>query len=167
MEPETTISAKDAAIFEQRPPKRALGSDELVAHLTARTIGVLATVNANGYPHLSTVIYAWDPNARLIRISTRANRAKSKNAASDHHAALFVEGPDTWSFVVAEGDVELSPTSTEPGDATGRELLGIFPQADSAAEAAFLEEQVAEERVVIRLHANRLYGDIIEPSPPG
>jgi PPOX class probable F420-dependent enzyme len=166
MAPETTISDKDAAIFEQRPPKRALGSDELLAHLSARTIGVLATVNAHGYPHLSTVIYTWDPDARLIRISTRANRAKAKNAARDHHAALYVEGPDMWSFVVAEGDVELSPTSTEPGDATGRELLGIFPQADAAAEAAFLDEQVAEERVVVRLHANRLYGDIIELSTP-
>jgi PPOX class probable F420-dependent enzyme len=166
MEPTTTISEKDAAIFEQRPPKRALGGDELLAHLTARTIGVLATVNANGYPHLSTVIYSWDPDARLIRISTRANRAKTKNAAGDHHAALFVEGPDMWSFVVAEGDVELSPITTEPGDATGRELLGIFPQADTTAEAAFLAEQVAEQRVVIRLHTSRLYGDIIELDPP-
>jgi PPOX class probable F420-dependent enzyme len=134
--------------------------------LAARNNGVLATVNADGYPHLSTVIYAWDPNARLIRVSTRANRAKAKNSARNHHGALFVEGPDKWSFVVAEGDIELSPVSTESGDATGQELLGIFPQADAAAEAAFLAGQVDEQRVVIRLHATRIYGDIIEPAPP-
>ena len=46
----------------------------------------------------------------------------------------------------------------------GRELLGLFPQADAAAEAAFLAEQVAEQRLVIRLHVARLYGDIIEVS---
>ncbi len=68
--------------------------------------------------------------------------------------------------MVAEGDVEVSPISTEPGDATGRELLAIFPQADATAEAAFLAEQVAEQRVVMRLHVTRLYGDIIELAPP-
>jgi PPOX class probable F420-dependent enzyme len=162
-----TVSEKDAAIFEQKPPLRSLGHDERLAHLAARTSGVLATINANGYPHLSTVIYAWDPNAQLIRVSTRDQRAKVKNAAGNNHGALFVEGPDRWSFVVAEGDVELSPISTEPGDATGRELLGIFPQADAAAEADFLSEQVAEQRLVIRLHATRIYGDIIEPAQPG
>ena len=160
------IGEKDAAIFEQRPPLRSLGEDERLAHLAARTSGVLATVNAGGYPHLSTVIYAWDPDARLIRVSTRAHRAKAKNAVRNPHAALFVEGPDKWSFVVAEGDVEVSPISTEQGDATGRELLGIFPQPDATAEAAFLAEQVAEQRVVIRLYATRLYGDIIELAPP-
>ncbi|HWM18945.1 MAG TPA: TIGR03618 family F420-dependent PPOX class oxidoreductase [Ilumatobacteraceae bacterium] len=162
MESTNGISDKDAAIFEQRPPLRALRDDERLGHLAARTTGVLATVNPGGYPHLSTVIYAWDPDTQVIRVSTRAHRAKTKNAASNPRGALFVEGPDKWSFVVAEGDVELSPISTEPGDATGRELLAIFPQADAAAEAAFLAEQVAEERVVMRLHATRVYGDIIE-----
>jgi hypothetical protein len=36
---------------------------------------------------------------------------------------------------VAEGDIELSAVSTEPGDETGQELLRIFPQADPEAEA--------------------------------
>jgi hypothetical protein len=39
----------------------------------------------------------------------------------------------------------------------------MFPQTNAPAEAAFLAEQVAERRVVIRIHARRLYGDIIEP----
>ena len=118
METTNGISDKDTAIFEQRPPLRSLRHDERLAHLAARTSGVLATVNPDGYPHLSTVIYAWDPDAHVVRVSTRANRAKAKNAARNHHASLFVEGPDQWSFVVAEGDLELSPISTEIGDAT-------------------------------------------------
>lgn len=124
--------------------------------------GVLATIGRTGYPQLSTVLYAWDPGAGIARISTRADRAKARNVAANPRAALFVEGPDRWSFVVAEGHAELSAVSRESGDATGIELLGIFPQPDSAAEAAFLDEQVAERRVVIRLHVDRLYGDIIE-----
>ena len=153
-------------IFEQKPATRALDESELLAHLTGRSLGVLATITASGFPHLSTVIYAFDPDANVIRISTKSDRAKSKNAARNDHAALFVEGPDKWSFVVAEGTTEVSPVSIEPGDETGRELLTIFPQADPEAEAEFLAVQVAEQRVVIRLHVARLYGDIIEITPP-
>ena len=90
-------------------------------------------------PQLSTVLYSWDPAAGIARISTRADRAKARNVAADAHTALFVEGPDQWSFVVAEGEAELSAVSTTPGDATGVELLGLFPQPDPTAEAAFFE----------------------------
>jgi hypothetical protein len=95
-------------------------------------------------------------------MSTRAGRVKARNVARDEHAALYVEGPDRWSFVVAEGRAEVSPPSVEPGDATGLELLGVFPQPDAASTAAFLATQVAEQRVVLRLHVERLYGDIID-----
>ena len=159
-------TAKDAAIFEQRPPLRSLTDPERSALLAAGDHGVLATISRTGFPQLSTVLYAWDPAAGIARISTRADRAKARNVAANAHSALFVEGPDQWSFVVAEGDAELSTVSTTPGDATGVELLGLFPQADPTAEAAFLEEQVAEQRVVIRLHISRLYGDTIELPRP-
>jgi PPOX class probable F420-dependent enzyme len=157
-----TRTAKDTAIFEQRPPLRALMHDERAALFAASDHGVLATIGRTGFPQLSTVLYSWDPTAGIARISTRADRAKARNIAANAHAALFVEGPDQWSFVVAEGPAELSTVSIEPGDATGLELLGLFPQPDQAAETAFLEQQVTEERVVIRLHVSRLYGDIIE-----
>jgi PPOX class probable F420-dependent enzyme len=159
------LTAKDLAIFEQRPPLRPLRDDERRSLLGSGDHGVLATIGRAGFPQLSTVVYAWDSANGIVRVSTRADRAKARNVAANQRAALFVEGPDRWSFAVAEGHAELSPVSREPGDATGLELLEIFPQADAAAEAAFLEEQVAEQRVVIRLHVERLYGDIIELSP--
>ena len=152
-------TAHDTAIFEQQPPLRSLADDERGALLAAREHGVLGTTGRGGFPHLSTVIYHWDPASKTVRISTRADRVKARNVAADGHAALFVEGPDRWSFVVAEGIAEVSAPSTAAGDATGRELLTIFPQPDAAAEAAFLDTQVAEERVVIRLQVTRLYGD--------
>jgi PPOX class probable F420-dependent enzyme len=159
-------TAKDAAIFEQRPPLRSLTDHERIALLAAGDHGVLATMSRTGFPQLSTVLYSWDPAAGIARISTRADRAKARNIAANAQAALFVEGPDQWSFVVGEGHAELSPVSRTPGDATGVELLGLFPQPDQTAEDAFLEEQVAEQRVVIRLHVSRLYGDIIELPRP-
>jgi PPOX class probable F420-dependent enzyme len=153
---------KDAAIFEQQPPMRRLRDDERERILRERDQGVLATVSPSGFPHLAPVLFSWDPAERTVRISTRAGRVKAVNLAGNAHAALHVDGPDRWSFVVAEGRGEVSPVTTEPGDATGRELLSMFPQADAAAEAEFLDTQVAEQRVVLRLRVSRLYGDIIE-----
>jgi PPOX class probable F420-dependent enzyme len=158
----TDLTDKDIAIFEQQPPLRTLRADERERYVAARDQGVLATVSPDGSPHLAPVLYRWDPEERVVRMSTRAGRVKATNVARDAHAALYVEGPDRWSFVVAEGSAEVSPVSTEPGDATGRELLAMFPQPDAAEKAEFLATQVAEHRVVIRLHVTRLYGDIIE-----
>lgn len=103
----------------------------------------------------------------VIRVSTRSDRVKVRNIARNPSAALAISGPDRWSFVVAEGDAEVSPESTEPGDPTGLELLGLLPQPDADAERVFLDRQVAECRVVIRLHATRIYGDIIELANSG
>ena len=158
----TETADKDAAIFEQQPPLRRLRHNEREQHLAGSDQGVLATVLPSGSPHLAPVLYRWDPHERVVRISTRADRVKATNVAGDDHAALHIDGPDRWSFVVAEGRGEVSPVSIESGDATGRELLGMFPQADATAEATFLDTQVAEQRVVLRLHVTRLYGDIIE-----
>ena len=160
----TQATDKDAAIFEQQPPLRRLHDRERERYLTRRDQGVLATVSPTGTPHLSPVIYRWDAEQRVIRVSTRAGRVKATNLAADNHAALYVEGPDRWSFVVAEARGEVSPVTTEPGDATGLELLDVFPQPGPEAAANFLATQVAEQRVVLRLHVTRLYGDIIELS---
>ena len=153
---------KDAAVFEQQPPLRRLHGSERERYLATRDQGVLATVSPTGSPHLAPVIYRWDPAERVLRMSTRADRVKATNIARDEHAALYVEGPDRWSFVVAEGPAEVSSPSLEPGDAVGRELLAVFPQPDQAATTAFFATQVAEQRVVLRIHVARLYGDIIE-----
>jgi PPOX class probable F420-dependent enzyme len=155
----------DTAIFDQQPPLRQLRDHERERLLRERDQGVLATVSPSGFPHVAPVLFDWDPVERIVRMSTRAGRVKALNLASNAHAALHVDGPDRWSFVVAEGRGEVSPVTTEPGDATGRELLSMFPQVDAAAEAEFLATQVVEQRVVLRLRVTRLYGDIIEIAP--
>jgi hypothetical protein len=63
------------------------------------------------------------------------------------------------SYVIAEGEAELSPVSMVPGDAAGRELLSMQPAFGRPEdEAAFLENMVADRRLVIRLRVSRLYG---------
>ena len=142
---------------------RAL-SDEAFSDLIGRQqFGTLATNKRSGHPHLTTMIYSWDPEARIVRFITTVDRIKVKHLRRDPRAALHVPGGDVWSFAVAEGEAEVSEITTVPGDAIGRELLAIIPKAQKPEdEDALLKQLVAERRVVIRLKVDRLYGTAID-----
>ncbi|PZG10965.1 PPOX class F420-dependent oxidoreductase [Nonomuraea aridisoli] len=141
------------------PAPRSLTDDELSKLLAAQRFGALATNRSSGHPHLSTVLYDWDAERRVVRISTVADRLKVRQLNRDPRCALYVASDDFWSYVVAEGEAELSPVSAEPGDEVGRELLDMQPTfAEPADEQAFLRQMVADRRLVIRLPVTRLYG---------
>ncbi|MFC9507676.1 pyridoxamine 5'-phosphate oxidase family protein [Streptomyces sp. NPDC057002] len=147
----------------QRPGPRPLSDEALSDLLGKQQFGTLASVKRDGRPHLTTMVYSWDPEARIVRFSTTAERVKVKHLRRDPRAALHVQGGDVWSFAVAEGEAEVSEATTVPGDAVGRELLGMIPQgARPEDEDAFLEELVAERRVVVRLRVDRLYGTALD-----
>ncbi|MGI5426641.1 PPOX class F420-dependent oxidoreductase [Streptomyces sp. CA-179760] len=147
----------------QRPGPRPLSDEALSDLLGKQRFGTLASVKRDGRPHLTTMVYSWDPEARIVRFSTTAERVKVRHLRRDPRAALHVQGGDMWSFAVAEGEAEVSEATTVPGDAVGRELLGMIPQAAKPGdEDAFLEELVAERRVVVRLKVDRLYGTALD-----
>ncbi|NGO78643.1 TIGR03618 family F420-dependent PPOX class oxidoreductase [Streptomyces sp. YC504] len=145
------------------PAPRVLTDGELSELLGSQQFSVLATVRRTGHPHLSTVLHHWDPQERILRISTTADRLKVRQVQADPHAALHVSGPGNWSFAVAEGEAEVSAPTTAPGDEVGRELLSLTPGfSDPADEQGFLEQLVDERRVVIRLRVSRLYGTSLD-----
>ncbi len=147
----------------QGPAPRSLSDEALSDLLAKQQFGTLATVKRSGHPHLTTMLYHWDAEARIVRFSTTADRIKVKQLRRDRRAALHVQGDDVWSFAVAEGEAEISETTTVAGDAVGRELLGMIPQTSKPEdEDAFLEQLVAERRVVIRLTVDRLYGTTLD-----
>ncbi|WP_369036475.1 MULTISPECIES: TIGR03618 family F420-dependent PPOX class oxidoreductase [Streptomyces] len=147
----------------QGPAPRTLSDEALSDLLTQQQFGTLATNKRSGHPHLTTMVYSWDPATRTLRFSTTADRVKVKHLRRDPRAALHVPGGDVWSFAVAEGEAEASEVTTVPGDAVGRELLEMIPVAARPEdEQAFLEQQVAERRLVIRLKAHRLYGTALD-----
>ncbi len=127
---------------------------------------VLATIRRNGRPQLSNVLYTWDPEQRMARISTTAPRAKARNLRRDPRASLYVPGPHFWTYVVADADAELCGPSTSPGDEAGRELLKVhgafYGELD---EDSFFREMVANERLVIRLRVSHLYGLVLDDPP--
>ncbi|MFG1809707.1 TIGR03618 family F420-dependent PPOX class oxidoreductase [Streptomyces sp. NPDC049040] len=147
----------------QGPAPRTLSDEALSALLAGQQFGTLATVRQSGHPHLTTMLYTWDPEARIVRLSTTADRVKVRHLRHDQHAALHVRGDDVWSFAVAEGVAEASGITTAPGDEVGRELLAMIPAAARPDdEEAFFEQQVAERRIVIRLRVERLYGTVLD-----
>ncbi|MGP3912191.1 TIGR03618 family F420-dependent PPOX class oxidoreductase [Nonomuraea sp. 10N515B] len=135
---------------------RSLTDEEMTLLLGQQRFGALATNKSSGHPHLSTVLYTWDPGQRVVRISTIADRLKVRDLHKDPLCALYVTSNDFWSYAVAEGEAELSPVTTEPGDEVGMELLAM--QTGLTDEAAFLRQMVTDRRLVIRLRASRLYG---------
>ncbi|GEB57664.1 pyridoxamine 5'-phosphate oxidase family protein [Streptomyces gardneri] len=146
---------------------RALSDEELSELLSTQQFGTLATNKSSGHPHLTTMLFHWDAAERVVRFSTTADRVKVRQIRRDPRAAVHVPGGDVWSFAVAEGEAEVSEVTTTPGDATGRELLAMVPEAARPRgedEAAFLEQLVAERRVVIRLKVSRLYGTALDIS---
>lgn len=147
----------------QGPAPRSLSPEALSDLLAEQRFGTLATVKQSGHPHLTTMLYTWDPEARVVRLSTTADRVKVKHVRRNPRAALHVRGGDVWSFAVAEGTAEASEITTVPGDAVGRELLAMTPPgAEPEDEDAFFKGLVDERRVVIRLRVERLYGTALD-----
>ncbi|MET9800149.1 TIGR03618 family F420-dependent PPOX class oxidoreductase [Streptomyces sp. NPDC006368] len=147
----------------QGPAPRALSDEALSDLLAQQRFGTLATNKRSGHPHLTTMLYNWAPDTRVIRFSTTADRVKVEQLRRDPRAAVHVPGGAVWSFAVAEGEAEVSEITEVPGDAVGRELLAMVPDAAKPEdENAFLEQLVAERRVVIRLKVRRLYGTALD-----
>lgn len=120
--------------------------------------GVLVTLKRDGRPQLSNIIYVMHDG--VARISITATRAKYRNLQRDPRASLYVCHEDFWSYVVLEGDTELSPVAMAPDDATVdllvevyRGIAGEHPDWDEYRAA-----MVADGRLVVTFRPERAYG---------
>jgi PPOX class probable F420-dependent enzyme len=140
---------------------------ELLEVIAGNSQGILAAVTREGYPHLTNVLYVWDAQERVARVSTTADRVKGRILQRDPHAALHVSGPHFWSYAVAECDAETSDVATTPGDAASSELLQVHSAFSAEVdEDALFRRLIEERRIVVRLRVRRLYG-VVMASPPG
>lgn len=110
------------SVMTKNAPPRPLDEATLSDFLAEHTFGVLATLKRDGRPHLTTVVYTWDPETREIRISTTEDRLKVKQIRNNPHVSLHVSSADNWSFAVAEGKAELSAVTVTSEDAPERRL---------------------------------------------
>ena len=134
--------------------------DALLDLLERRQLGVLATIKRDGRPQLSNVNYHFDRGRGLIRVSVTDDRAKTANLRRDPRASFHVSSEDGWSYVVAEATAELSPVAAEPDDATVEELIDIYRaiRGEHPDWDDFRRAMVAERRIALRLHVDRVYG---------
>ena len=127
--------------------------------LAGRHQGVLITLRADGRPQSSNI--AFNLADGVVRISVTDGRAKTKNLRRDPRAVLHVTGESFYQYVSATGTAELSPVSTEPGDATGEELLELHDavSADPHPDPDdFFRAMVEDQRLVIRFRPDGYTG---------
>ncbi len=121
--------------------------------------GVLVTLKASdGRPQLSNVAYALLDGR--VRVSVTDSRAKTANVRADQRVSLHVTSDDFWTYVVAEGQAQLSPVAADPGDATCRELLELYKAVrgephDDPDE--FFAAMVSEHRLALSFAVDHLY----------
>jgi PPOX class probable F420-dependent enzyme len=129
---------------------------------------VLTTVRRNGRPQLSNVLHHVTDDG-VVKISITADRAKYRNLVREPWAALHVSRDDFFAYVVLESDVELTPVSASPDDATVAELVELYRSLAGEHEDwdAYRAAMVAERRVVARLLPNRAYGMLDLPPRSG
>ncbi len=135
----------------------AEGLEQLIAGTHG---GALVALKRDGRPQISNVSHVFQPDARLLRISTTADRAKVANLRRDPRASYYVSSENQWSYAVAEGTVELTPVAADPHDAVVDELIEVYrlilgehPDWDEYRAA-----MVADRRLVIRFTVDRVYG---------
>ncbi|MFI7489377.1 PPOX class F420-dependent oxidoreductase [Micromonospora echinaurantiaca] len=128
--------------------------------IAGRWMGVLATVRRDGRPQLSTVVYAFDRDRGVIRVSVTDDRAKTANLRRDPRASFHVSSEDGWAYAVADARAELTPVAADPADATVEELVGLYRsiQGEHPDWDDYRRAMIAERRLVLRLHVERVYG---------
>jgi PPOX class probable F420-dependent enzyme len=139
------------------------GMDLAAALDYARPIrrGVLATVKVDGRPQLSNIMFGIAADG-VVRISVTETRAKTANVRRDPRVSLHVTAADFWSYVVLEGEGELTPVALDPDDATVDELVDLYRdlQGEHPDWAEYRAAMVTDQRLVLRLRASRAYGSL-------
>jgi PPOX class probable F420-dependent enzyme len=137
-----------------------MSDDQLWNAVLATNLGTLATIKRDGRPQLSDINYC--ASEGLIRFSTRTALAKVANLRRDPRASLKITA--TQGYAVVEATAELSAPSATLDDPTVEELIEVYrlvggkehPDWDDYRRA-----MVADGRLVVRLHVERLYGWIM------
>lgn len=128
--------------------------------ISSRSMGVLATIKRDGRPQMSTVVYSFDRDAGLIRVSVTDGRAKTANLRRDPRASFHVGSADGWAYAVVEGRAELTAPAAEPGDDTVEELVALYRalSGEHPDWNEYRQAMVDDGRLVLRLHVERVYG---------
>ncbi|MFF0538267.1 PPOX class F420-dependent oxidoreductase [Streptomyces coelicoflavus] len=128
--------------------------------LAGSRLGVLATIKSDGRPQLSPVMPSYDPEAGVIRVSTREGLAKTANLRRDPRAVLEVTAADGRSWASAEGVATLTGPGTDPHGPEVEALVEYY-RAVSGEHPDWDEYRavmVSDRRVLLTITVERVYG---------
>ena len=139
---------------------RQVFDDKLLALIANNSLGVLATIKADGRPQLSPVMPFYDRSAGVIYVSMREGLAKTVNLRRDARAALEVTSPDGRSWATAEGTATLTGPGTDPAGPEVQALVDYYRLA--AGEHPDWDEyrsaMVADRRVLMVMTVENVVG---------
>lgn len=132
--------------------------DSALSFAAGHRRGVLITLRRDGRPQSSNVLHVVDDGTLLVSVTD--DRAKTRNVRRDPRVSLHVSSPDFWSYVVLEGDAELTPVTTSPHDATAEALVAYYRAAAGEHEdwEDYRAAMVRDRRLLLRIAPQRAYG---------
>ena len=119
--------------------------DEQRAFLDEVHFAVVATLNADGSPQLTTVWYLRDGDELVF--NTAVGRLKERNLRRDPRLAATILSADGYRFITVKGTVTLD-------EASGQEIihqLAIRYDGPESAEEQMRSQFSRQQRVTIRL----------------
>lgn len=115
-----------------------------LAFLAERHLATLTTLRADGSPHVVPVGFTYDPTTRTASIITFDGSMKVRNADRGGRAAVSQVDGGRW--ITLEGTVD---TSRDPD---------VIRRAVTAYSARYREPKERPDRVVVRIHVDRILG---------
>ena len=127
-------------------------TDSLREFLDAHSVGVIATLAADGWPRQSVVYFARDGERLLV--STLANRAKTKDVMRTGWASISVSGPEPpHPSATISGPAEI--LTEKIGEATASVMQRIAGSAEPPEPMS--DEALAEVgRVILAITIERV-----------
>ena len=129
--------------------------------LAASSLGVLATIKADGRPQLSPVMPFYDRGAGVVYVSMTEGRAKTANLRRDPRATLEVTSADGRAWATAEGTATLVGPGTDPHAPEVEALVDYYRLA--AGEHPDWDEyrsvMVSDRRVLMTMTVDHVYGE--------
>ncbi len=129
--------------------------------LADSSLGVLATIKADGRPQLSPVMPFYDRDAGVLYVSMTEGRAKTANLRRDPRATLEVTSGDGRAWATAEGTATIVGPGTDPHGPEVEALVDYYRLA--AGEHPDWDEyrsvMVSDRRVLMTMTVDHVYGE--------
>lgn len=135
--------------------------DTALAWAADRKHCVLITLRSDGRAQSSDVVY--DLADGTFSISLTDDRAKTANIRRDPRAVLHITEPSSWSYASFDGTVELTPVTTEPGDAASDALVELYQAINGGPHDdwdEYRQAMVDQRRLVARFAPGSVVGQV-------